>query len=332
MVLEVEALRGLVSIATQHPEKMFRSGRNIPVHLEAMYRLPASACFLVFAVPAMAQPYLDVASSSFTYSPQRLQRWEVALSLPIPVGKANDKLILSPYWEEWKVTVPELGQPAFAERSDRLTGWTLPATWLHELKNDHWKILVTGIIRHHHVGPLGHGDFQYGGALISTYGRKPSLTWKVGFYANGDAFGLFWLPLLGLDWRIDPKHNVWGLLPGTLHYEHKAFKHFHWGVAFKAFTNSYGLHNGDFRRVDENQVGVFGDVYLFAQNVVMRFEAGHSALSQYQGGDLDPRYAALGEGKYVDHRVVDGPYVKLLVAFRVRLDAEQKERTDLGTP
>ena len=292
--------------------------------------LPSFSCLL--ALFAEAQPYLDVASSTFAYSPDRLQRWEIGFSVPLPIGKANDKVILSPFWEEWKATIPQHDEPSLPERSDRLTGWAIPVTWLHELKNDRWKVLITGIMRHNHIGPLARGDFQYGGALIATYGRKPKLTWKAGCYANGDAFGLFWLPLLGLDWRIDDKHNVWGLLPGTMHYEHKAFKRFHWGIAFKAFTNSYGLRNGDFRRVDENQIGVFGDLYLFQQNIVLRLEAGHTAFSQYQGGELDDRYAAQGTGQYVDHLLGDGPYVKALLAFRVRLDTEQKVRTDLGSP
>ncbi|MEO8068749.1 MAG: hypothetical protein ABI599_13725 [Flavobacteriales bacterium] len=297
-----------------------------------MDRWQPTMLFVFLAGQAIGQPYLDVVGSAFTYSPERLQRWEVGLSLPIPIGKANDKIILSPFWEEWKILVPAVEQPHFAERSDRSTGWALPVSWLHEVKGGRWKLLFTGIIRHNHLGPLERGAPQYGGAFITTYGPKPKITWKVGFYANGDAFGLFWLPLLGLDWRIDGKHNVWGLLPGTMHYEHKAFKRVHWGAAFKAFTNSYGLRNGDFRRVDENQIGVFGDLYFFERNVVLRLEVGHTVFSQYQGGELDERYAALAEGQYVDHHIGDGPYVKMLLAFRVRLDAEQKQRNDLGSP
>lgn len=282
-------------------------------------------CFLL----TTAQPYLDIASTMFTYSPDRLQRWEGGLSLPLPIGQGNDKLVVSPFWEEWKANLSEHTAPDLPGRVDRLTGLVLPLTWVHELRNDHWKVVLTGIVRRHHINTFERGEFQYGGALIATYGRKPSLTWKVGVYANRDAFGLFVLPLLGLDWRIDAKHNVWGMLPGTFHYEHKIFKHFHWGIAFKAFTNSYGLRTGDFERMDENQLGAFGDLYMFKQIIAVRFEVGHTVLSQYQGGRLDDRYAALGEGNYVDHRKGDGPYVKMMVAFRVRLDTDQKIRNDI---
>ncbi len=278
---------------------------------------------------AAAQPYLDIASTMFTYSPDRLQRWEAGLSLPLPIGKGNDKIVVSPFWEEWTAKVPAHSSPDLLQRSDRLTGWVLPITWVHELKNENWKVILTGIARRHHLNALERGEMQYGGAIISTYGRKPSLTWKVGVYINRDAFGLFVLPLLGLDWRIDAKHNVWGMLPGTIHYEHKAFKHFHWGIAFRAFTNSYGLRTGDFERMDENQLGAFGDLYMFKQLIALRCEVGHTVLSQYQGGNLDDRYGALGEGEYVDHRMGDGPYVKLMMAFRVRLDTVQKIRNDI---
>ncbi|MBK6776222.1 MAG: hypothetical protein IPG74_10410 [Flavobacteriales bacterium] len=83
---------------------------------------------------AAAQPYLDIASTMFTYSPNRLQRWEAGLSLPLPIGKGNDKLVVSPFWEEWKAKVPAHRSPDLLQRSDRLTGWVLPITWVHALK------------------------------------------------------------------------------------------------------------------------------------------------------------------------------------------------------
>lgn len=266
-----------------------------------------------------AQPYLDVGAASFSHSPTRLDRAELALSLPLRLGKG--KIILSPFWENWQARLPQ--QTAFPEENtESLTGCVLPVTWLTPICNTPWKLLLTGLVRYNMLNTTERSSVQPGGALLFTYSKKTSLTWKAGFYANRDAFGVFWLPLLGIDWRAGPKLNVWGVLPGSMHAEHKVLRWLHWGFVFKAFTNSYGERGGFFARTDENQVGLFADTYLMGTRAVLRLEGGHTAFSQYQGGPGHPRYALLGSRGYVDHELGDGPYFKVMLAYRVRLDGE----------
>ena len=64
-------------------------------------------------------------------------------------------------------------------------------------------------------------ELQIGGALIAAYKRKGKLTWKLGVYINNEYFGIFVMPLLGINWEIGKKDYLFGVLPGSLTYEHK---------------------------------------------------------------------------------------------------------------
>ncbi len=45
-----------------------------------------------------------------------------------------------------------------------------------------------------------------------------------GLYINGDLFGLFVMPLTGVDWQINSKTNLFGVLPGNMTLEHELKK------------------------------------------------------------------------------------------------------------
>lgn len=274
--------------------------------------------FLMAEGTVGAQPFLDVLSTSSYVSMGRFTKHELATNLPVRLGASGDRLLLSPGVERWAAEVAR----ADLQRTDDLLGFAAPVAWLHSLVADRWSMGLVGVTRYMRSEHPDRGDWQLGGAVVVNRIMRPDLTWKFGTYANADAFGLFMMPLLGIDWRIDAKHNLFGVLPGNFTYEHKPVRWLHWGVAFKAITTSFGTRDGDFRRVDENSIGIYLDLYP-VRSAVLRLEAGHTAFSQYQGGRLDPWYPVGSDEKYVDHDMGDGLYVKAMLAFRVRLDAEK---------
>ena len=77
-----------------------------------------------------------------------------------------------------------------------------------------------------------YGEYQFGGYAIANYKKNARLTYKMGVYINGDFFGLFVIPLLGIDWQINEKDNLFGVLPASLNYEHKLNNHFYTGAVF----------------------------------------------------------------------------------------------------
>jgi hypothetical protein len=72
------------------------------------------------------------------------------------------------------------------------------------------------------------------------------------------------MPLVGLDWKINAKNNLFGVLPGYMIFEHKVTPRFYYGFAFRALTNSYLEDTGDmalfdrgkyYLRIDDNPFG-----------------------------------------------------------------------------
>src|SRR5438874_792713 len=74
----------------------------------------------------------------------------------------------------------------------------------------------------------------------------------------------FFVPLIGIDWQINPRDVLFGVLPGSLWFEHKVNQNFFYGGTFRALTNSYRLQtidpcaSGDcsgknYLRIDDNQ-------------------------------------------------------------------------------
>ena len=123
--------------------------------------------------------------------------------------------------------------------------------------------------------------FQMGGLFLVTRKFKPGLQLKAGMYYNKEFFGNFFLPLLGIDWKINDKMNLFGILPGNMVFEHKFREKLAWGGVFRTFTNSYRIVEGslvgfdNFVRVNDIQAGVYGDFYI-TKKVVFNLEAGHT--------------------------------------------------------
>lgn len=306
-------------------------------------RLPLLHLLLI-GNAAVGQPFIDLVNVDYVVSgrwnspingdPQmgpRLERLDASATLPLKLNERGDRLVFSPFFEQWALgpleEVPDGPEPIIA---DHLTGFSLPISYVKEIEPDRWKLNVTGIGRwmaadgdavdgsaYESVSLAG---TQIGGLLLLSKTVRPELTWKFGVYMNSDAFGIYGRPLLGIDWRIDAKHNLFGVLPGGATFEHKFNRNFHWGVVFKGITSSYGVIRGDFRRMDENTVGAFIDCYLGPSHFVIRMESGHSILSMYRGGEESIYYDDHGEGNYVNYGLGDGPYVRVLLAYRLRFD------------
>lgn len=184
-----------------------------------------------------------------------------------------------------------------------------------------WKLAAVGILRYHWLNAQRCGDIQPGGALLISRVVKPSLTLRLGTYVNHDAFGWFVMPLLGIDWRINTKTNLYGTLPGSLTLERKSRPWMHWGFSFRAYTTSFGVRDGDYRRINENPFGAYVDLYL-ARSIVLRAEGGWCFIRQVLGGPGDPLYANVENRRrsYADHAIPDAPYARIVLAYRIRLD------------
>lgn len=266
---------------------------------------------LLLPAKIIAQPYLDIINLKYSNSPNTglfnhnknattIEYFNVGTNLPIQFKNKKDAVIISPFFEIWS---PQIN----TNRRQNYYSLALPVT-LSKTINNKWSFLLTGIVRMNDSSIYNKGKMQVGGALIVNYKRNEKLTVKLGAYANGEYFGLFVMPLLGIDWRINEKNNLFGVLPGNLTYEHKINDHFYYGANFRAITNSYANPPG-YWRIEENQLGIYLDTYL-NKNIVMNVEAGHSLFRKIQTG-LDDR------SKF-NANANDNFYFKIAFSYRVR--------------
>ena len=161
-------------------------------------------------------------------------------------------------------------------------------------------------------------DWQYGGVLLSTWKKNQDLSFKFGLYYNKEFFGNYFIPLVGLDWKIDSKNNLFGVLPGSMTFEHKVTSRFYYGLAFRAFTNSYREEPVDplfvgynYLRIDDNPLGIYADTYL-SKKIVLSAEAGYTILRRYRYG-----YKTENIHTKTDYKC-DNFYFKASLAYRLR--------------
>ena len=260
----------------------------------------------------IAQPYLDIVSLKYSNSPNAgvinrnrndvsIYYYNLSTNLPLQFKNKKDALIFSPFVETWSVQLKNNNRQNYY-------GIALPVSLSKTIAHSKWTILLTGIARMNDSIISSKSKMQVGGAFILSNKRTEKLTWKLGLYINGEFFGVFVMPLAGIDWKINQRNTLFGVLPGNLTYEHKINKRFYYGANFRAITNSYATANG-YWRMDENQLGIYLDSY-FSKNILLNIEAGHSLFRKIRTG-------IKGISKF-DEKVNDNLYFKISFSYRVR--------------
>jgi len=277
---------------------------------------------LLIHVIVSAQAYLDIVKFNYTHSPsQGLNEKKSPLhsnfftadvTLPIELKKDGDAFIVNPFFTNNTGQVSSMDFHVISK-----------ALMVGFLKKDlfpNWNLLSSFIARRNReVDIESNDDWQYGGVILTTWKKNEDLSFKFGLYYNREFFGNFFMPLVGLDWKIDAKNNLFGVLPGYMIFEHKVVPGFYYGFTFRALTNSYReqiidpLDGGyNYLRIDDNPLGIYADTYL-SKKIVLSTEAGYTILRRYRYG-YKTEYAHIK----TDYRN-DNFYFKASLAYRIRL-------------
>lgn len=260
---------------------------------------------------AEGQPFVDPLQIRFTHgfrngnaaATPHTHFW-VGSDLPI---KLLDRtyLLFSPYYENWHIDSAGKNDVVPAAQS-----LAFPVGIIFPLSQK-WSLNLLPVIRWNGVEIFGDKTFQFGGAAFTTLKVKPERNLRFGVYMNSEFFGLFVVPLVGADWRINEKNYVFGLLPGRLTFEHKWSEKIYGGATFRALTNSFRLKNGNYMRLDDNQISLFVDYYV-AKRFVLTLEPGYGLFRKIRTG--------LDNKNYITQRNWgDGPFIKLSTSYRIRL-------------
>lgn len=280
-----------------------------------MVRIPAALLILISLIRftnATAQPYVDPLNIRYTYAfknnqPNATPFTHLFVGSDIPVKFKNGTIFfLSPFFENWNIDS--------ANNKDFLPSVksiVLPVGVIFPLSNK-WSFNITAIARVNGEDIQFNNAFQMGGIVFASYKKKEQQKFRFGVYVNNDFFGVFVVPLVGVDWRINESNYMFGLLPGRLTFEHQLNKSLYTGATFRAITNSYRLNNGNYLRIDDNQLSCYLDYYI-AKHVAITLEPGYGVVRKLRSGDTRSK------NYIIDYNWDEGFFIKLSASYRIRL-------------
>ncbi|MFI5187635.1 MAG: DUF6268 family outer membrane beta-barrel protein [Chitinophagales bacterium] len=272
-----------------------------------------------------AQPYLDIAKINYSYSPEpgfnnktnplKSNFFNIELNLPVELKKNGDAFLINPFFND--------NQGKVAATDFHVISQGLLLGFLKKNIFKSWDLLSGFAVRQNkETEKKLTSTWQYGGVILSTYRKNQFLSLKIGLYYNKEFFGNYFIPLVGIDWQINSKNNLFGVLPGSIAFEHKVNPKFYYGISFRALTNSNRLQTIDscftgdcsgknYLRIDDNQLGVYADSHLL-KKIVLSAEAGYTILRRYRYGF---------KGKVLDNKTDyknDNFYFRASLAYRLR--------------
>ena len=225
--------------------------------------------------------------------------------LPVKL-KEKTYLVFSPTYDQWQFDSADQRQVFPVVRS-----LSFPVGFMTPLGSSKWSLTLFAIPRWNGEKLFTKNTFQPGGVFLMAYSIKPTQKFRAGIYVNDEFFGLYFVPLIGADWRIDEKNYLFGVLPGRLTFEYHLGNQFYTGFTFRAITNSYRFSNGQYLRLDDSQLSLFLDYYL-SKNICITLEPGYGLFRQLRTGENRKEY--LKEVNWGD-----GPFIKVSGAYRIRV-------------
>ncbi len=165
--------------------------------------------------------------------------------------------------------------------------------------------------------------FQMGGIALFTYKKKENLKYHFGLYYNREFFGDYFMPLLGIDWKINNHVNLFGDMPANMNLEYKISKSFYTGVSYLTLLGTYRMNNGMYvlngdRLLGDNQFKVFINCYI-ANHIVWYLEGGQTYAHTYQLYNQNNEAETTNP---VYQKNMDGLFFNTGIAFRFRTDTK----------
>lgn len=257
--------------------------------------------FILFfsAFQLMAQPYVDLANLQYTRFNQAPfkkdmnasvdhQIWSGGFFLPLPL-KNKDRLIIGA--DNTSINIKYIGSDT--SFSSYLQSSSLQIGLLKQWKNEQWNTLFLFIPRlAADFKNIYSTDRQLGGAVVNTYVWKKNVKLKFGLYYNREFFGNYFMPLVGLAWKVNERMNIWCLLPGSLNVDYFLNSRISCGLKYQSITATYRAEGSDgtsyIREGDvfwsDQQISLKADAYLL-KNLVLYAGVGITGFHYLQAYD-----------------------------------------------
>jgi hypothetical protein len=250
------------------------------------------AITLILSLELNGQPFSDIIAFNSQHffsnykdsSNNPLYTQNLFLNLLIPKKFGNEHVFLVRLNAE-KLSVNRYGSPGYSEQVFSLS---LPFGCVLSSYSKKWK--YTGIfvpkINSDFKDNLSH-DIQYGAIGIVTRVVHENLQIKGGLYYNRECFGNFFMPLLGVDWKINDKLRLYGILPSNYRMECKISPKWNTGIGFRSFQRSFRLNKtrgNDFLWVRENQLKLYLEGFI-AKNLLITVDGYRSINYKFSRND-----------------------------------------------
>jgi hypothetical protein len=195
----------------------------------------------------------------------------------------------------------------------------------HEWKNKKWKTLGLLIFRIN-TDDLNNrkSSSQTGGVLLFSYKKAINLKFKLGLYYNRELFGNYFIPLAGIDWKINKRTNLFGILPANLNLEYKLSEKFYTGVSYNSLTSTYRIHHNNLnyyvregkKGIGSDQLKLFINWYVI-KNIMIYTEFGFTYSRIFKVYDNKDE---VNGNSFIYRETKDGIFISSGIAYRIRLD------------
>ena len=284
------------------------------------------ATFFLFTTIGFAQPYTDIASFTYQHFSSHYvdnpalknQTDNYLLNLFYPKQFKNGNIFLLKINAELLYSSINLEE----KNTSNVSSVAMPIGFQWVSKSKKWKTVLMGIpkLASNFESTITSKDFQYGGLLLENYDVNQNLKLKAGLYYNREAFGNFFVPLLGVDWKATDRIYFYGILPSNYKIEFNVVKNkVYTGLDFKWVTRSFYLSNTtDYIRFDETLLKLFAECFIF-KNILLSAEAGYSfGKSPLQ---YDTASDALSAADVIYTPLKKYPVFNFGISYRIRNDA-----------
>lgn len=289
------------------------------------------ATFFLFTTIGFSQPYTDIASftyqhfsSDYKNNPNlRNQTDNYQLNLFYPKVFKNGNVFLLRFNTEMLHSSTNLA----SDNSSNLSSFSLPIGFQWVSKSKRWKTVLMGIpkLASNFEGAIVSKDWQYGGLFLEDYSPSEKLKLKAGLYYNREAFGNFFVPLLGVDWKATDRIYLYGILPNSYKIEYSIIKDkFFTGLDLKSGYRSFNLSNTtqhNYVRFDETLAKFFLEGFV-AKNLLLSGEVGYSFGKSPQQYYSDTN--ELNETNIIYTPLKKSPVFNIGISYRIR-NEERKQ-------
>jgi hypothetical protein len=238
--------------------------------------------FLWFTTWGYAQPYSEIASFTYQYfgshyksdTSLKNQTNQYALNVFLPKEFKNGNVFL------FRINTEMLHSTVSKyNESGTLSSVAMPVGFQFTSTSKKWKTVVMAVpkIASNFESAITSNDFQLGGLLLENYSPNQNIKLKAGVYYNNEAFGHFFVPLLGIDWKASERLHLFGILPTNYKIEYNVVKDkWYTGLDFKSLTRSFHLSDSqEYVRFDEIVLKLFAECYVY-KNMVVSSQIGYS--------------------------------------------------------